>query len=304
MDFHIVHVTVPADTAEAIGETFWQVGAQGLETVAETDTSTTLRACFPEAPAADTLLAALEHTLAAFDDHAGQLRDFTIERRPHEDWLAKWKADWTVQPVGQQWLIVPPWRRTEAEANPEWQGRLHLVIEPGMAFGTGTHATTQACLTLLEQLPTTPEQVLDVGTGTGILAIAAAKLFPAAVCRACDTDPDAVAIAAANAQANAVGERIQAHVGSVTDYPVTDYPDGHFDLVLANLTAEVIVSLASELARVLRSHGYLIVAGVLSERQGSVAAAMATAGLDLRHTQTDGEWWAALAQRRHTGQTA
>ncbi len=299
MDFHIVHVTVPADTAEAIGETFWQAGAQGLETVAETDTSTTLRAYFPEAPAADSLLAALEHTLAAFDDHAGQLRDFTIERRPHEDWLAKWKADWTVQPVGQRWLIVPPWRRAEAAANPEWQDRLRLVIEPGMAFGTGTHATTQACLTLLEQLPTIPEQVLDVGTGTGILAIAAAKLFPNAACSACDTDPDAVAIAAANAQGNAVGGRIQMHVGSVNTYP-----DGHFDLVLANLTAEVIVSLASELARVLRPQGHLIVAGVLSERQAGVAAAVTAAGLDLRHTQTDGEWWAALAQRHHTGQTA
>ncbi len=293
MDFHIVHVTVPADTAEAIGETFWQAGAQGLETVAETDTRTTLRAYFPEAPAADSLLAALQHTLAAFDDHAGHLRDFTIERRPHEDWLARWKADWTVQPVGQKWLIVPPWRCAEAAANPEWKDRLRLVIEPGMAFGTGTHATTRACLTLIEQLPTTPEHVLDVGTGTGILAIAAAKLFPDAACSACDTDPDAVAIAAANAQDNAVGGRIQTHVGSVNTCP-----DGHFDLVLANLTAEVIVSLASELARVLRPQGNLIVAGVLSERQASVAAAMATAGLDLRHTQTDGEWWAALAQRR------
>ena len=293
MDFYIVHVTVPAYTAEAIGETFWQAGAQGLETVAETDTSTTLRAYFPEAPAAENLLAALKHTLAAFDDHEGHLRDFTIEHRPHEDWLAKWKADWKVQPVGQRWLIVPPWRRAEAEANLEWQGRLRLVIEPGMAFGTGTHATTQACLTLLEQLPTTPERLLDVGTGTGILAIAAAKLFPAVVCSACDTDPDAVAIAAANAQGNGIGERLQMHVGSVTAYP-----DGHFDLVLANLTAEVITALASDLARVLRPQGHLIAAGILSERQAGVAAALTTAGLDLRQTQTDGEWWAALAQRR------
>ncbi|MGQ9896393.1 MAG: 50S ribosomal protein L11 methyltransferase [Acidobacteriota bacterium] len=292
MDFHIVHVTVPSHTAEAIGETFWQAGVQGIEIAAETGATTTLRAYFSKAPLAANLLNALEQTLAAFDEDGLHLWDFNIERRPYEDWLAKWKADWVVQSVGQRWLIVPPWRRAEAEAVPEWKDRLRLVIEPGMAFGTGTHATTRACLMLLEQLPTTPQQVLDVGTGTGILAIAAAKLFPQAVCLACDIDLDAVTIAAANVQTNGVGERIPVRVGSVTDYST-----GQVDLVIANLTAEVIISLASDLARVLRPEGYLITAGVLSDRQTGVVAAMTDAGFDLQRTQTDGEWWAGLARR-------
>jgi ribosomal protein L11 methyltransferase len=293
MYFYVVLVTVPTHTAEAIGETFWQAGAHGLEVVTETDATVTLRAYFSESPPADRLLAALEQTLAAFDDHEWRLQDVTIERHPYEDWLAKWKKDWIIQPVGQQWLVVPPWRQAEVEAHHEWRDRLRLIIEPGMAFGTGTHATTQACLILLEQLPALPQQVLDVGTGTGILAIAAAKLFPNAVCIACDTDPTAVAIAAANAQANGVGKRIQTDVGSVTNYP-----DSYFDLVLANLTAEVITSLASELARVLHPQGYLIAAGMLCEQQSQVAAAIAKAGLDIQRTRTDGEWWSALARRQ------
>lgn len=295
MHFHVVQVTVPAHTAEAIGETFWQAGAQGIETVAETHTATRLRAYFPAAPSAADLLPALQRTLAAFDDETLQIQDFSIERRPHEDWLAQWKADWNVQPVGQQWLIVPPWRQAEAATDAAWKDRRHLIIEPGMAFGTGTHATTQACLTLLERLPVGPQHVLDVGTGTGILAIAATKLFPQAVCIACDIDPDAVAIAADNAQANGVGERIQTHVGSIDVCPT-----GHFEVALANLTAEVITSLADDLARVLRPNGYLIAAGILTDRQSSVTAALAAAGFNIQHAQTDGEWWAALAQRRPT----
>ncbi|MCS7079606.1 MAG: 50S ribosomal protein L11 methyltransferase [Chloracidobacterium sp.] len=289
--YYVVSVAVPPDAADAVGEILWQAGAQGLETPAETATATTLRAAFPVAPHAAELWAALTRTLAAFGYPAESLHSFLIDQQPYEDWLAKWKADWQVQPVGRRWLVVPPWRRAEAQARPDWAARIRLTIEPGMAFGTGTHETTRACLLLLEDLPTPPQTVLDVGTGTGILVIAAAKLFPQARCEACDTDPEAVAIAAENARLNDVGERIRWLVGSAADYPKSD-----FDLVLANLTAEVIISLTPDLARTLRPGGKLITAGVLADRREGVITALNSVGLIVVAERTDGEWWTGLAQ--------
>ncbi len=291
MSFYLAQATIPPDAADAVGEALWQAGAEGIETLAETEAALTLRASFSVAPGASALQAALERTLAAFGYPAERLRDFSVEQRPCEDWLAKWKADWKAQPVGRRWLVVPPWRRAEARAQPDWAERIHLDIEPGMAFGTGTHETTRACLILLEDLPTPPRAVADVGTGTGILAIAAAKLFAQADCEACDTDPDAVAIAIENARLNGVEERIRLAVGSATDYP-----DRRFDLALANLTAEVIASLAPELARMLRPGGKLIAAGVLQERRAGALAALEAVGLRIVAERADGEWWAGLAQ--------
>lgn len=292
MPFYWAQATVPSDAADAVGETLWQAGAQGIETLAETATTVTLRAAFPTAPCASALRDALTHTLAAFDHPAALLQDFLVEQRPSEDWLAKWKADWRAQPVGRRWLVVPPWRRAEAQAQTIWAGRIHLEIEPGMAFGTGTHETTQACLMLLEDLPP-PSSVLDVGTGTGILAVAAAKLFPAARCDACDADPEAVAVAVENARLNGVGDRIGFSVGSAPDYP-----DGGFDLALANLTAEVVTALATDLARVLRPGGRLIAAGVLRDQCASVLAALHAVGFMVVAERADGEWWAGLATKR------
>ncbi len=292
MSFSLVQATIPSDTVDAIGETFWQAGARGLETLAETPMTTTLRATFPGVlHNVSDLRAALVQTLAAFDYPPEALHDFSTEQQPEEDWLAKWKADWQVQPVGQHWLIVPPWRRAEARAQTDWAKRIHLEIEPGMAFGTGTHETTRACLTLMEELPTLPAAILDVGTGTGILAIAAAKRFPQARCDACDTDPAAVAIATENARRNGTHDRTSFRVGSVTDYP-----QDTFDLVLANLTAETITALAPHFVRVLRPGGHLILAGVLRDRQTAVLTALSMVGLRLVADHTEGEWWAGLAQ--------
>ncbi|OYT70336.1 MAG: hypothetical protein CFK52_11385 [Chloracidobacterium sp. CP2_5A] len=290
MPFHLVQATIPPDAADAVSEAFWQAGAQGIETLAETEAGLTLRASFLAAPDAPALQAALEQTLAAFDYPAERLQDFSTEPRPYEDWLAKWKADWKAQPVGRRWLIVPPWRRDEARSQAEWAERIPLDIEPGMAFGTGTHETTRACLRLLEDLPS-PRAILDIGTGTGILAIAAAKLFPQADCAACDTDPDAVAIALENARLNGVEGRVRLSAGSAKDFPAS-----RFDLALANLTAEVIASLAPDLARVLRPGGKLIVAGVLTDRRAGVIATLSAVGLQLRTERVDGEWWAGLAE--------
>ncbi|MFQ3580691.1 MAG: 50S ribosomal protein L11 methyltransferase [Chloracidobacterium sp.] len=293
MHFHTAQVTIPRNTADAVSEAFWQLGAQGIETLAETDAVTTLRAYFPVAPARATIQAVLERTLSAFDYSTAQSLNLTIEQHPHEDWLAKWKADWQAQPIGRHWLIVPPWRQAEAQARSDSTERIFIEIEPGMAFGTGTHPTTRACLELLESLPTSPKVILDVGTGTGILAMAAAKLFPQARCYACDTDSDAIAIATDNARRNGVDGRIHFLVGSVTAYP-----DSDVDILLANLTAEVVTDLATEFARVLCPGGRLIVAGVLTDRHFAVGAALRAAGMEVLTTQTDGEWWAALAQRR------
>src|SRR5258705_13674605 len=126
------------------------------------------------------------------------------------DWLAEWKKNWHPVEVGR-FLIAPPWSEL-----PQSHNRLIIRIEPGMAFGTGTHETTSLCLAAIDKY-FAGGSFLDVGTGTGILAIAAAKLFPDSHIEACDTDPDAVAIASENARLNGVAERINFRVGTVEE---------------------------------------------------------------------------------------
>jgi len=157
-----------------------------------------------------------------------------------------------------------------------------IRIEPGMAFGTGTHETTRLCLSAIEKY-FGGGSFLDVGTGTGILAIAAAKLFSSARVEACDTDAEAVAIARENAAANKVSERIEFREGSV------DQSTASFDLVCANLNADLILALLPELLNV--TCGRLILSGILNEQSEAVAARLHDHGIssDWEITQ-DGDW--------------
>ncbi|MEJ7618391.1 MAG: 50S ribosomal protein L11 methyltransferase [Pyrinomonadaceae bacterium] len=156
-----------------------------------------------------------------------------------------------------------------------------IRIEPGMAFGTGTHETTRLCLLAIETY-FRANSFLDVGTGTGILAIAAAKLAPAARVEACDTDPDAIAIARENARLNGVGERIRFWVGTVEESTTSA------SCVCANLTADVILPLLPALIGA--SCERLILSGILSAQAGAVTARLRELGIHNHEIKTDGEW--------------
>ena len=194
------------------------------------------------------------------------------EKLPDEDWLAAWKRDLKPVVAGRFW-VGAPWHAPEA-------GRIPIVIEPGMAFGTGHHETTRLALEALSREVRPGMRVLDLGTGSGVLAIAAAKL--GARVHAVDIDPVAVGAARENARKNRVEIEIQE--GSLEDAP------GPFDLIAANLYAELHQAFAPRYREKLAPGGRLLATGILAERAGATRAALVEAGLRPLAEAREGEW--------------
>lgn len=200
------------------------------------------------------------------------------------DWVATWREG--IAPVAAgPFDVVPTWL---AGDHPQQPGRIRIVLDPGRAFGSGHHDTTIGCLEALAALDLAGRTVLDVGTGTGLLAIAAAHRDAARVV-AVDVDPDAVEVAAANADAN--GVTLALAVGSV------DAVTGPYDVVVANVLTHTILDLADQLVAAVAPGGHLITSGIGAERAATVADALGREGLTGVHTTIRGEW--AVVTGRH-----
>jgi ribosomal protein L11 methyltransferase len=233
----------------------------------------------------------------------GQLQARTLEE---EDWANAWKQHYSVLRLGERTVVVPSWLEHEAEP-----GEVVLRLDPGMAFGTGLHPTTQLCLRLLERYARPGQRVLDLGTGSGILAIAAAKLGAGPVL-ALDNDPVAAAVAAENVALNGVADTVRAAEGSLGaggsmgHWLTGDFGEGvaqdaeatppahQFDLIAANLIAKVLVILAADLAAALAPGGALISSGIIDTREADVVAAFEAAGLRQVERHVEGEWVALV----------
>ena len=206
------------------------------------------------------------------------------------DWAEAWKAHFPVLRVGRRLVIKPTWRRHRAATDD-----VVLALDPGMAFGTGLHPTTRLCLAALEALADRGTldgaRALDVGCGSGILAIAAAKLGAASVLGV-DTDPIAIEATTANAARNRLARRISARQGSL---PSGEVP---FDVVLANLIASVLIALAPLLRDELRPRGSLVASGIFVDREAAARDAFDAAGLVVTGRLAEGEWIALEAVRR------
>ncbi len=203
-----------------------------------------------------------------------------------EDWATAWREHFHVTRVGRRCVIVPTWR--EHTPAPE---EVVIALDPGLAFGTGLHPSTRLCLRGLEDYTLPSMEALDLGTGSGILSIAAAQLGARRVL-ALDTDPVAVRAARENAARNGLAAVISVQPGSLELAPV-----GSFHLVVANLTAQLLLDLARPLLGALRPGGIAIVSGFLEERQPEVAAAIQQAGGNVRAALAE-EGWSALVVRR------
>jgi ribosomal protein L11 methyltransferase len=212
----------------------------------------------------------------------------TVREVQEEDWANAWKEHFHAHRVGERLVIKPTWREFEAEP-----GDLLISLDPGMAFGTGLHPTTQLCLRALERLVEPNDRVLDVGTGSGILAVAAARLGASSVF-AVDLDGIAIEAAWSNVDANGLRDLVHVRHGDAADLPEA----GTFDVVVANIIARVIQASAASLARQLRPGGRLIASGVLVERRDDVAASLEAAGVAVFETPTDGDWCAIVGTRR------
>lgn len=204
----------------------------------------------------------------------GQVRD--------EDWAENWKKFYHPLPVGRQLVICPSWE--SFEPNPEQRV---VTLDPGSAFGTGYHWSTRLCLEFLEEVPPCGP-VLDLGTGSGILAIAAHKLGFGSIV-ALDNDPVAVKVASENVAIN----RVDSIEVGLADHP----PAGPFQLVLANLIASVLVEMAASLAACLAPQGRLIAGGIIRERRPEVVEALTAAGLRLVSVKEQEDWVSLLMER-------
>jgi ribosomal protein L11 methyltransferase len=203
-----------------------------------------------------------------------------------QDWVEAWKKRLKVLRIGERLVIRPSWLDYDAAA-----GDVVIQLDPGMAFGTGLHPTTQLCLCALEELVRPGMKVLDLGTGSGILAMAAAKLGAKRVL-ALDSDQQAVSVARANVNDNGVDGLVSVRRGSLSDV------SGRHDLVVVNILARVIVEMVEEgLSERLRPDGVLITAGIIVDKSAEVIRAFERSNLELVDQRQRGDWISLLAKR-------
>ena len=203
-----------------------------------------------------------------------------------EDWENNWKQYYKPLPVGEKLLVVPEWLNPE---NPE--NRVPVLLDPGMIFGTGAHASTQMCMRELERAIQGGEQVLDLGSGSGILSITAI-LLGAAHAIGVDIDPKAEDIARQNAAINQIfSDRFTAVTGDVIgDAAMMAQLEGHYDVVLANIVADVIIPLALVVPHFLGEDSIFICSGILNTRLAEVTSALEAAGLQVLSTEQQEDW--------------
>jgi ribosomal protein L11 methyltransferase len=277
--WHALDAIALSEACEAIEYGLMEAGALGTETSEVDNARVTVHGYYDRRPAVEKVRAALLDALRIYNFAPASLIDLKVRDVADRDWLAEWKKDWQPVEVGR-FIIAPPWSEI-ADAG----GCIIIRIEPGMAFGTGTHETTRLCLKAIEKY-FRGGSFLDVGTGTGILAIAAAKMFPEARVEAYDTDAEAIDIARENARLNGVGDQIDFRAGSV------DEQSQSADLVCANLTAPVIVDLLPLLLGA--TCGRLVLSGILNSQRELVQSRLLELGADSFETVGDGEWIALV----------
>lgn len=277
--WYALDVELERDAREAVEYALMEAGALGTETNDSDDLLIRVTGYFDRLPERELVRYELFEALRIYGLPSSSVRDMNVREVAQRDWLEEWKQNWQPVEIGR-FIIAPPWSILG-----DTHDRLSIRIEPGMAFGTGTHETTRLCLEAIEK-HFAGGSFLDVGTGTGILAIAAAKLFPHARIEACDTDETAVAIARENAAANGVLNQIDFRAGSVEESTASA------DLVCANLTADVIVQILPSLVSL--TCGKLILSGILDTQIELVQAGLHDNGIDDVEIEQDGEWVALI----------
>jgi ribosomal protein L11 methyltransferase len=278
-----VEIVCAPSATEAIESAFNQLDALGTEIDSLRKTPhepLTVSGYFETAPERTEIDACVVESLGIYGLSNDFVLSVTIKEVEQTDWLAEWKKHWRPTEIGR-FVIAPPWEDVAAD------GKFVIRIEPNMAFGTGTHETTKLCVHKIDDLYRSDQTFLDVGTGTGILAIAAAKLGGTSIF-ACDTDTDSVAIARENAVLNGAGAHIQFSDGSIDES--TDI----FDFVSANLTIDVILPLLSILLSKTRS--VLLLSGILASQTPMITEALAKRGVAAEVIDADGEWISVLVR--------
>jgi ribosomal protein L11 methyltransferase len=294
-------------------------GADGPEYSFDTSRPVTVRTYLPLDARAEETRQRIEQALW----HFGQLRavgPLSVRPLEEEDWANAWKQHYTIQRIGARTVIVPSWLEYAPQPHD-----IVLRLDPGMAFGTGLHPTTQLCIGFIEKYVTPGMQVLDLGCGSGVLAIAAAHL--GATVLALDTDPIAVTATRENVQRNGVGGLISVAEGSLgggaalehwlygtmndeqrrmnsaeDNADRSSFIADRFDLIAANIIARVLAALAGDMAGALNAGGTLIASGIIADREHEVTAAFTAAGLVPLERRQEGDWVALVYRKNRSPQ--
>ena len=218
-------------------------------------------------------------------DDAGVEYTLNTEGVEQEDWQNAWKKYYHAMDIGSRLAIVPGWEQHDTE-------RIKIVMDPGMAFGTGTHETTSLCLETLDELVQGGERVLDIGTGSGILAIAALKLG-AKVAEGVDIDPMCVRTAGENAERNGVNDRFTVLVGDLSDKA-----SGEYNIITANIVAAAILSLAPHVPVLMAPGARFIASGIIDERKEEVLTGLRAAGLEPVQVKEKRGWVCIICEKK------
>ena len=292
-------IDTPAEFVEPLTQVFTEHGEGGvaIELPAGHNPDEGERAPVPERVTVTTYIPhdnRLEKRYARIDmavrlvAHVGDVSELRVRVVEEEEWQESWKEHFHVLRVGTRTVIVPTWRTYEPR-----EDDVVITLDPGMAFGTGHHPTTRMCLELLETHVERGDRVLDLGCGSGILSIAAAKLGASKVF-GLEIDPIAASVAVRNVRENGVQDIV------LTDEATLPHPQAateEYDLLVANVSAKVITELAEHIVRVVRSGGTLIFSGILDKQQTEVIERMVSLGVQFDEGLTDADWVALVGVR-------
>ena len=277
-----IQIDAEPNAVDAVGAALYDVGCGGFE-VREMAAPPAVAGYLPVDDRLESRLEQLQDALAKLPEFGvlGAGTELTLRYVEEADWATAWKAYYKPMRIGKRLVVTPPWETPTLGPDD-----LPIIVDPGMAFGTGSHPTTQLCLVALEEYVHPETTVADVGTGSGILAIAAAKLGAASVV-ANDNDPLAVKIARENAAVNGVSIEIADTI-----------PPGPYAVVVANILADVIIGMAEQLAEWTQPGGTFIASGIIDTRETDVRQAVEAAGFSSKDTRHQDEWVALIFERK------
>jgi ribosomal protein L11 methyltransferase len=282
-DWSCLEFSVPASSIEAVSAILWEFGTQGIEEVETAAKWSRLKAYFlPESR----IKKLQEEFIQICHDRTIPVSQLEIHQLENRDWLREWRASLKPFPAGKKFFIIP----IEQNNYLPPPRKIQILLEPGMAFGTGTHETTQLCLEAIERFAQPGCSLLDIGTGSGILAMAACKLGAKRVV-ACDIDPIALEVARANAKINQCN-KIEWNEGDNDSVG-----NRRFDLAIANLTIEPIEKSFFPMEKRVKRGGWLILSGILKDQVKRLAPLIPETSLRRIQRRSRNEWICLILQR-------
>ncbi|MCB0196951.1 MAG: 50S ribosomal protein L11 methyltransferase [Anaerolineae bacterium] len=288
MDFtEIAIIGIDGEAAEVVADLFNRYGHGGavIESLAPDFEKVTVRTVLPAED--KERLREVEVLLALIGQALPKgLPEPRLQPVGESDWATSWREHFHVVRIGQRFVIKPSWREYSPSAED-----IVIEIDPGLAFGSGLHPTTQLCLKIFEEMDLHGQELFDVGTGSGVLSIAALK-SGATIARAVDVDDVAVRVADENFERNGLMDRVETAVGSSTENGGRQWP-----LVVANILAHILIEIMPGLAAALSTDGQLILSGMIADQETDVTRAAQAHQLEIVERHSHEDWVALIAQR-------